>query len=149
MRAVLQRVFDAQLSVGSEQLASIGPGIVLYVCFYPHDGDREIEWLAKKIEQLRIFNDENGRFARNLHDCKGSALLVPNFTLAAKVGKGTRPSFSSGIAYEEAKLLFDKLLQRCKKNMDTQAGVFGAEMRITATAAGPVNLIIEVPPQKN
>ncbi len=148
MRAILQRVRDARLSVNDKDVACISHGLLVYVCFQTLDTEKEITWLCRKLVSLRVFCDENGKFAQSMLDVGASLLLVPNFTLFADLRKGTRPNFSPGISFEDAKILFEKLVQHCKGCIKTESGVFGAEMHVRSCADGPVNLILDVPTQK-
>ncbi len=147
MRAILQRVREARLSVHDKDVACIAHGLLVYVCFHALDTEKELVWLCRKLVSLRVFRDENGKFAQSMLDVAGSLLLVPNFTLYADLRKGTRPNFSPGISFEDAKILFEKLVQLCKACIRTESGVFGAEMLVRSCVDGPVNLIVDVPRQ--
>ncbi len=149
MRAIVQRVSKAHVMIDNTVRASIEKGIVVYVCFAQGDTQKEGQWLARKLLKLRIFSDEqHGKFTESLQDCNGSALIIPNFTLYAEVKNGTRPSFSSGIGFDDAKKLFEMFIEDCATHMPCFSGVFGASMYIDAVAAGPVNIIIDVPTQQ-
>src|SRR5690606_28201976 len=106
MRALVQRVSSASVTVDGEVVGEIGAGLLVLVCAMQGDSEAESEWLAQKIVKLRIFSDENGRMNRSLADIGGSALVVSQFTLAAEA-KGNRPGFSTAAAPDEGKRLYE------------------------------------------
>ena len=147
MRVIIQRVSKASVSIDNVVQASIKKGLLVYVCFAQYDTQKEGQWLVKKLSGLRIFSDEQGKFTKNIQDYHGSVLIIPNFTLYAEVKNGTRPSFSSGIAFDDAKHLFKTFVEDCSKHLPCFSGVFGASMYVDAEVAGPVNIIVDIPKQ--
>ena len=145
MRAVLCRVNHASVIVDGQAVGSIGRGLLVYVGVVAGDGPGQVEWMARKIPALRVFPDERGRMNRSAADVEAGLLLIPNFTLAARMTKGTRPSFTDAADPPVARPLFDDLTRRCAEHVATAAGLFGAEMTIDAQFAGPVTLILETP----
>ena len=93
MRAVIQRVSNASVVVGGETVGAIGKGVLVYLGAYKEDSDKDVEWTAKKVSSLRIFQDENGKMSLSVSDVEGSVLVVSQFTLFGDVRKGRRPSF--------------------------------------------------------
>lgn len=143
MRAVLCRVFDASVSVDANVVGRIGPGLLVYVGVIDGDGLDAAAWLAGKIAALRVFSDDAGRMNRSVVDVGGAVLAIPNFTLAGRSRKGTRPSFTDAAAPQQASELFDLFARHLRRSVDVQTGVFGASMQITSTADGPVTIVVD------
>lgn len=144
MKVVLQRCSSARVVVDEETVGQIAQGWAAFVGVEQHDDETCARWLAQKIVDLRMFDDADGRFNLSLRDVNGSVLLVSNFTLCAKMGKGTRPSFSNAAKPEHARELleaFATLLQSAGANVQT--GVFGAQMKVEVANDGPVTLWLE------
>src|SRR4051794_27098731 len=112
MRAVIQRVSEASVSAGGEAIASIGPGLLVLVGVARDDGDADLEWLAQKIVQLRIFSDVNDQMNRSVQDIGGELLVVSQFTLYGDCRKGRRPSYSEAASPESARALYDAFVAR-------------------------------------
>jgi D-aminoacyl-tRNA deacylase len=145
MRIVLQRVKNASVMVGGEEISSIGPGLLLLVGVAQGDRDAEVHRLAEKVAGLRIFNDEDGKMNLSVRDMEGEILAVSQFTLLADIRKGKRPSFINAAPPEEAEPLFDYF---CKKLRDAgvrsvNTGSFGAMMDVALTNDGPVTIVLE------
>lgn len=146
MRAVVQRVLVASVSVKAEVIAKIEQGLVALVGVCAGDSEQDAKWLAERLAGLRVFEDEQGKMNLSAREIGASLLLVPNFTVCAKVGKGRRPSFDSAASYEEGKRLFDLLLGLCQSwNVPIQCGQYGAEMKVSLVNDGPVTLLLESP----
>lgn len=144
MRAVIQRVNWAKLKVGEETVAEIKKGLFLLLGIGKGDSEEDIRWLANKIVNLRIFEDEEGKFNRSLLDIGGELLLVSQFTLYADCRKGRRPSFDSAMPPEEAKIVFEKFFEYLKTQLPkVEKGIFGARMEIELLNAGPVTIYID------
>jgi D-tyrosyl-tRNA(Tyr) deacylase len=146
MRAVIQRVSNAQVQVGEEVVARIEHGLLVYVGVAVGDQQPDAKRLAEKIAELRIFEDENGKLNISVRDAGGGVLAVPNFTVLADARKGRRPAFIDAARGEEAKKLFETFVEGLRAcGCDVASGVFGASMAIQSTADGPVNIILDVP----
>ncbi len=138
MRAVVQRVTDAGVSVDGEQLAAIGPGLLVLLGISADDGEGQAERLADKVRALRIFDDGDGRMNEPLGERE--ILCVSQFTLYGDVRRGNRPSFTAAAQPEAARPLYERFCDRS----GAQRGEFGARMAVELTTDGPVTLIVEV-----
>jgi D-tyrosyl-tRNA(Tyr) deacylase len=145
MRAVVQRVTRAAVRVEGEVVARIGPGLLVLVAVSRDDRKREADWLAAKLADLRIFENDLGKFDRSVRDIRGEALVVSQFTLYADTRKGRRPSFSAAAEPRRANELYSYLIDRfVQLGIPTQQGRFGAHMEIDLVNDGPVTLVIDV-----
>ncbi len=144
MKAVLQRVNQGSVSVSGDRIAEISRGLVILLGVGPDDSP-EISWqMARKIAQLRIFPDEAGKMNYSLLDIKGSALVVPQFTLYADTSRGHRPSFTQAAAPEKARPLTDHFAScLAELGIPTQQGEFGAHMLVEIHNDGPVTITLE------
>jgi D-tyrosyl-tRNA(Tyr) deacylase len=144
MRVVLQRVSHASVTVDGAPVASIGPGLLLLVGAEEGDDTAGAQRLAGKCAELRIFNDDDGKFNRSLIDVGGEALVVSQFTLLADVHKGRRPSFVGAAAPELAEPLVAAFAQ-CLRDLGvaTKTGRFGAHMEVELRNDGPVTIVID------
>ncbi len=146
MRAVVQRVRKANIEIDGTYAHTIGKGLVIYLGVMENDTEKEAEYLARKIADLRIFTDENDKMNLSLKDFIGDILIVSNFTLAADCRKGRRPSFENAARPEEAEDLYNFFVKLVKNESGLGkvcTGSFGAHMEISAVAVGPVNLIMD------
>lgn len=144
MRALLQRVSHAAVTVDGLTVGSCGAGLLILACAMQGDTEAEAERLAGKIARLRIFRDEAGRMNRSILEAQGSALAISQFTLAADTTRGNRPGFSSAAPPEEGRRLFDHFVgQITAQGIPTQTGRFGAEMQVSLTNDGPVTIWME------
>ncbi|MGB7241544.1 MAG: D-aminoacyl-tRNA deacylase [Sulfitobacter sp.] len=144
MRAVLQRVHDAKVTVENEIVGQIGPGLLLLICAMPADTVATADALALKISKLRMFRDDAGKMNRSLTDVKGSALVVSQFTLAADLSRGNRPGFSGAAAPQDARALYAYFCKAIEElGIPTQTGQFGAEMTVQLTNDGPVTFWLD------
>jgi len=144
MRVVLQRVKHGSVSVAGQILAKIGPGLVILLGVSPTDGQEQAAYLANKIANLRIFEDEDGKMNRSLLEVKGEALVVSQFTLYADIHKGRRPSFTEAALPEVASPLVDHFAELLRsQGVPTQTGQFGAHMLVEIANDGPVTIWIE------
>ncbi len=144
MKAVLQRVKKASLTVDKKEISGIKQGLFVLLGVAKDDRDEDIIWLANKIINLRIFEDDEGKLNRSLLDISGEILLVSQFTLFADCEKGRRPSFDNAMPPEYAKEMFDKFFQYLKsQNVKVEQGIFKAHMEITLTNYGPVTIILD------
>jgi len=144
MRALVQRVSQASVSVEGRNIARIGPGILVLVCAMQGDGNAQGDALAAKIAKLRIFRDEEGRMNRSMLDVSGAALVISQFTLAADTRRGNRPGFSSAAPPEEGRKLYEHFADAlCALGVTTQTGEFGADMAVSLINDGPVTIWLE------
>ena len=147
MRAVVQRVRDASVSVDGDVVAACGVGLVILLGVAAGDSEDSADRLAGKIARLRIFENADGRFDLSLLDVGGDALVVSQFTLIAdsKRQKGTRPDFSKAARPEVAEPLYEHFAQALRDlGVPVQAGVFGARMQVALVNDGPVTIILDV-----
>lgn len=144
MRVVLQRVKHGRVSVKEGVLAEIGPGLVILVGIGPKDGEEQARFLAGKIAQLRIFEDQDGKMNRSLLDIGGGAIVVSQFTLYADTRKGRRPSFTDAAPPQIAQPLIERFASfLIEMGIPTQTGEFGAHMLVEIANDGPVTIILE------
>jgi D-tyrosyl-tRNA(Tyr) deacylase len=146
MRALLQRVSEASVSVGGRCVGWIGPGLLVFVGLDRGDDMATGERLLEKTLAYRVFSDDAGRMNRSVRDIGGGVLLVSQFTLSADTRRGLRPSFSSAMPPAEAEALFSRLLTRLESlHQPVASGSFGADMQVTLTNDGPVTFLLDVP----
>jgi D-aminoacyl-tRNA deacylase len=144
MIAVLQRVSRASVEIKGTVTASIGKGLLVLLCAVKGDGDADVDFIAKKTAQLRVFEDEAGRMNRSVIDIGGEVLVVSQFTLAASTKKGNRPSFDAAEAPERARKLCDAVVAGlCTSGLTVRTGVFGAMMDVSLVNDGPVTLLLD------
>jgi D-aminoacyl-tRNA deacylase len=144
MRAVCQRVTRGRVEVGGETVGAIERGLVVLLGVARDDDAAIAERLAGKVARLRIFEDEDGKFARSLLDVGGAALVVSQFTLIADTSKGNRPSFTGAAAAEQAKQLYDDFCAALnREGAPVERGVFGARMAVELVNDGPVTIVLE------
>ena len=143
MRALVQRVSEAWVTVNGQTAGEIGRGLLVLVCAMHGDRDEKSEWLARKVVNLRIFRDDEGRMNRSLLDIGGSALIISQFTLAAET-KGNRPGFSRAAAPEEGRRLYEHFCEKVASHgILIETGVFGADMQVSLTNDGPVTIWLD------
>lgn len=144
MRALLQRVLDASVTVEGQIIGQIGPGLAVFVCAMPEDTQTTAEALALKISKLRLFKDEAGKMNLSLAQTGGSALVVSQFTLAADTSRGTRPGFSYAAKPDMAKALYEHVAHHLATlNIPVETGQFGADMSVALTNDGPVTIWLD------
>jgi len=145
MRAVIQRVTDAKVSIGGAVRAAIGSGLLVLLAVEETDGSDDVEWLSGKIVRLRIFADEMGVMNRSVQEAKGDILLISQFTLFASTKKGNRPSYSRSARSEIAIPLYEQAITRLAALLGKpiQTGEFGADMVVSLANDGPVTIIID------
>ena len=143
MRALVQRVSSASVTVDGATVGEIGPGLLVLVCAMAGDTEQESAWLARTIAHLRIFKDDAGRMNRSLVDTGGSALVVSQFTLAAET-KGNRPGFSTAAAPDEGRRLYEHFSAALAGHgVPVANGVFGADMKVALVNEGPVTIWLD------
>ena len=144
MKAVVQRVQGAELSVDGKLVSAIGFGLVVFLGIKIGDSDALSDKFAFKISHLRIFEDENGKMNRSVLDVNGEVLLVSQFTLYGDTSHGNRPSFSGAEQPQRAKFLYELCAEKLKATgLSVKLGVFGADMKISQLNDGPVSIIME------
>ena len=150
MKVLVQRSLESSVSVDNRVVGSIDKGLVLLVGFTHTDTSEDIDYLVKKVVNLRIFDDENGVMNKSLIDVKGSILSISQFTLYADTKKGRRPSYIKALGGDEAfelyKLFNNKLrnyLLKLDSSLKVEEGMFGADMKVSFTNDGPVTIILE------
>lgn len=139
MRAVVQRVSSASVAVDGAEVARIGTGLVVLLGVKEADDERDAEWIARKLEALRVFEDDGGKMNLSIRDAGGAILVVSNFTLYGDARKGNRPSFIEAARPEDA----EPLVELVRDRLGAQGGVFGARMAVELVNDGPVTLVIE------
>ena len=145
MRALIQRVLNAQLSVDNKVVGQIGNGLLVLIGVEHEDTSKDVEYIVKKLIHLRIFKDENGKMNHSVVEIKGEMLLVSQFTLHASTKKGHRPSYLRAAEPVRAKALYDECVKQAEYLMPTpiQKGIFGADMKINLTNDGPVTILLD------
>ncbi|MCF7687307.1 MAG: D-tyrosyl-tRNA(Tyr) deacylase [Cephaloticoccus sp.] len=145
MRAVVQRVASAQVTVDDVVVGSIGRGLLLLLGIAADDGPADIAWLSSKIAALRIFPDNESRLNLAVGECAGDILVVSQFTLIASTKKGNRPSFNSAATPDVAQPLYESFVQEMQTRLGRpiRTGMFGAMMAVALVNDGPVTLVID------
>ena len=139
MRAVVQRVASASVTVEDDRVASIGPGLLVLLGVRDGDGEEDADRIARKLEALRVFEDDQGKMNLSVRDVGGEAIVVSNFTVYGDARKGNRPSFVSAARPDVAEPLVD----RVRDSLGAQGGVFGAHMHVELVNDGPVTIVLE------
>lgn len=144
MKFVIQRVKNAQVDVDNKTTGKIDKGFLVLIGVTHTDTKEIADYLIKKLINLRVFEDENGKMNLSLNDVKGSLLLVSQFTLYADCSHGNRPSFTEAAKPDFANELYEYIISECKKEIDNvETGIFGADMKVSLVNDGPVTIIIE------
>lgn len=145
MKALLQRVREARVDIAGETVGAIGPGLLVLLCAEREDTDSVADRMLAKLLKLRIFSDEAGKMNRSVQDIGGGLLLVSQFTLAADVSGGNRPSFTQAAAPEEGRRLYDLFVTRARAAHPVVAtGVFAADMQVHLINDGPVTIPLQM-----
>jgi D-tyrosyl-tRNA(Tyr) deacylase len=146
MRAVVQRVLRAEVSVDGAVVGRIGPGLLAFVGVGREDDESDARYLVDKIAGLRVFVDDSGKMSRALGDCGGALLVVSQFTLYGDLSRGRRPSFDSAMLPAPAERLYDTFVALARARLaEVATGQFGADMRVQVDNDGPVTLILSSP----
>ena len=147
MKAVLQRVAEAGVTVGGEVIGSIGKGLLVLLCAERGDTEVHADKMLSKILKLRVFGDACGQMNRSLQDVAGGLLVVSQFTLAADTSSGNRPGFSSAAPPAEGRRLYDYFVARSRvAHPVVQTGQFGADMQVALVNDGPVTIQLRIDP---
>lgn len=144
MKILVQKVLNASVTVNKQLVSQINQGFLLFIGVEKGDTQNQADFLAKKIANLRIFEDENNKMNLSIQDVKGEILAVSQFTLAADLSRGNRPGFDSAARPEDAKLLYEYFVAQLQTyNLPVQTGIFQADMKVALTNDGPCTFILE------
>ena len=144
MKALLQRVSSATVEVDGRVVGTISKGLLVLLSAMKGDEDKDLDYLCKKVSQLRIFGDDQGKMNLSLMDIKGEILVVSQFTLAASTRDGNRPSFDEAEESGKAKVMYESFVQRmAEKGIPVRTGVFAATMAVSLTNDGPVTIMVD------
>ena len=143
MRIIVQRSLNSSVSVNNEVVGSINKGLVLLVGFTDGDSSSDIDYLIKKVLNLRIFDDENGVMNKSILDVGGSILSISQFTLYADCKKGNRPSYVKALSGDKAIKLYDEFNNKLSEYINVEKGIFGADMLVNINNSGPTTILLE------
>ncbi|GGE01461.1 D-tyrosyl-tRNA(Tyr) deacylase [Gemmobacter megaterium] len=144
MRALIQRVTEASVTVDGQITGAIGPGVMVLVCAMQGDTEAEAERLATRLAKLRIFTDAAGKMNLSVRDIGGAVLVVSQFTLAADTSRGNRPGFSAAAPPDLGKRLYAHfMLALAREGLAVECGIFGADMKVRLVNDGPVTIWLE------
>ena len=144
MRAVVQRVLSASVTVEGRKVSEIGPGLLVLLGIGRGDTEADVDWMAKKVSQLRIFEDEAGKMNRSVLEGSRAVIAVSQFTLYGDARKGNRPSFIDAMPPDEAKRLYDLFCERLRVlGLQVGTGVFAADMKVALVNDGPVTILLD------
>jgi D-aminoacyl-tRNA deacylase len=145
MRAVVQRVSEAIVAINGKIEGKITSGVLIFLGIIAEDTSADIQWLSKKISNLRIFSDKEGQMNLSLKDQNGEALVISQFTLHAQTKKGNRPSYIKAAQPEIAMPLYEQFISQLEEDLgkEIQSGIFGADMKVSLLNDGPVTIIID------
>ena len=145
MRAVIQRVSYAEVLVDKELISKINFGLLIFLGIEVEDNYDDVNWLANKISHLRIFGDDDNVMNKSIIDIRGETLIISQFTLHAKIKKGTRPSYIRAAKSQDAKILYEDFCKKISQMLNKKIckGKFGADMKVTSTNDGPVTIILD------
>ncbi len=143
MKALIQRVKSASVTIDGELYSKIGHGYLILLGVEKGDSEEKIPWMVNKIVNLRIFENEEGKMSQSVMDVNGEILVVSQFTLCADCKKGTRPSFDSAMPPKEANEMYEKFVKELGEKITVKTGVFGAMMDVALINDGPVTIMLE------
>lgn len=145
MRLVVQRVLNASVTIDCKLHSAVNQGLMILVGVVEGDTEQDVEWLASKAANMRIFDDENGVMNRSVIDIDGEVLAVSQFTLAASTKKGNRPSYIHAAGHDLAIPLYERFCKRMQEltGKEVKTGVFGADMKVALVNDGPVTIIVD------
>ena len=145
MRVVVQRVSQSNVKVSGEVIGEIKEGLMVLVSFVDEDNDTDLGWMTKKIINLRIFNDDEGKMNRSVQDVGGDILLISQFTLHGSTKKGNRPSFIKAAKPDFAKVMYERFIKVLEQSLgkEIQTGEFGGDMKVSLINDGPTTIIID------
>ena len=145
MRVVVQRVSQSNVKVSGEVIGEIKEGLMVLVSFVDEDNDTDLDWMTKKIINLRIFNDDEGKMNRSVQDVGGDILLISQFTLHGSTKKGNRPSFIKAAKPDFANVMYERFIKVLEQTLgkEIQTGEFGGDMKVSLINDGPTTIIID------
>ena len=145
MRVVVQRVSQSKVKVSGEVIGEIKEGLMVLVSFVDEDNDTDLGWMTKKIINLRIFNDDEGKMNRSVQDVGGDILLISQFTLHGSTKKGNRPSFIKAAKPDFANFMYERFIKVLEQSLgkEIQTGEFGGDMKVSLVNDGPTTIIID------
>ena len=145
MRVVVQRVSQSNVKVSGEVIGEIKEGLMVLVSFVYEDNDTDLGWMTKKIINLRIFNDDEGKMNRSVQDVGGDILLISQFTLHGSTKKGNRPSFIKAAKPDFANVMYERFIKVLEQTLgkEIQTGEFGGDMKVSLINDGPTTIIID------
>ena len=144
MRALIQRVSQANVKIDGKTISEINQGLLILVCAMADDNEIEAEQMASKISKIRIFNDENGKMNKSIKDVNGEALVVSQFTLAADTSRGNRPGFSYAAHPEKGEKLYEYFTKKLQEiDINCKMGVFGGDMMVSLINDGPTTIWLD------
>ena len=145
MRVVVQRVSQSNVKVSGEVIGKIKEGLMVLVSFVDEDNDTDLGWMTKKIINLRIFNDDEGKMNRSAQDVGGDILLISQFTLHGSTKKGNRPSFIKAAKPDFANVMYERFIKVLEQSLgkEIQTGEFGGDMKVSLVNDGPTTIIID------
>ena len=145
MRVVVQRVSQSNVKVSGEIIGEINEGLMVLVSFVDEDNDTDLGWMTKKIINLRIFNDDDGKMNRSVQDIGGDILLISQFTLHGSTKKGNRPSFIKAAKPDFANVMYERFIKVLEQSLgkEIQTGEFGGDMKVSLVNDGPTTIIID------
>ena len=145
MRVVVQRVSQSKVKVSGEVIGEINEGLMVLVSFVDEDNDTDLGWMTKKIINLRIFNDDEGKMNRSVQDVGGDILLISQFTLHGSTKKGNRPSFIKAAKPDFANVMYERFIKILEQSLGKkiQTGEFGGDMKVSLVNDGPTTIIID------
>lgn len=144
MRAVVQRVLNANVKINGKIVGEIGKGLLVFLGIGNDDDNEDLDYMIDKILRLRIFEDDNNKMNLSLLDIDGEILIVSQFTLYGDVRKGRRPSFTDSAKPDIAEKMYNQFINKCEqKGVKTEKGVFGADMKVELVNDGPVTILID------
>ena len=145
MRVVVQRVSQSNVKVSGEVIGEIKEGLMVLVSFIDEDNDTDLGWMTKKIINLRIFNDDEGKMNRSVQDIGGDILLISQFTLHGSTKKGNRPSFIKAAKPDFAKVMYERFIKVLEQSLgkEIQTGEFGGDMKVSLINDGPTTIIVD------
>ena len=145
MRVVVQRVSQSNVKVSGEVIGEIKEGLMVLISFVDEDNDTDLGWMTKKIINLRIFNDDEGKMNRSVQDVGGDILLISQFTLHGSTKKGNRPSFIKAAKPDFANVMYERFIKVLEQSLgkEIQTGEFGGDMKVSLVNDGPTTIIID------
>jgi len=145
MRVVVQRVSQSNVKISGEVIGEIKEGLMVLVSFVDEDNDTDLGWMTKKIINLRIFNDDEGKMNRSVQDVGGDILLISQFTLHGSTKKGNRPSFIKAAKPDFANVMYERFIKVLEQSLgkEIQTGEFGGDMKVSLVNDGPTTIIID------